>query len=61
MDVPLDGRDPAGVVDGDLVQLTAGVGAGPSVLGVGLLADRHPVEREGGGGEDEENGEEPHT
>jgi hypothetical protein len=44
MDVPLDGRDAARVVDDYLVQLTAGVGAARSVLGVGLLADHHPIE-----------------
>jgi len=38
----LDRGHAAGVINDDLVQRTAGAGAGASVLGVGLFADYGP-------------------
>jgi hypothetical protein len=45
--MPRDGCYPAGVIGGDAVQLTAGGGTCPSVLGVGFLAHDYAVGGEG--------------
>jgi len=50
--MPRDRRDPARMVYRDMVQLPAGPGAGPSVLGVGVFPDHDPVK--GGRGDDEQ-------